>query len=362
MHIFCDESGNTGTDLLNIEQPMIALASTCLESAHCKELIAPLLRQGQAEAKYSRLKGTAKGQQAILRFFSSPAIVASLAKAMVADKRYYLITHIVDKLIEPPLHEMGADLYAGDGHIALVNVWYYAGNTILPDGHWDRVLRASLRAMRERSAAAYQNFDRVILAAANAATPENRDFATGLLLARGRLSEFIGVFDRYLGHYPVFDPSVDLFINLINEWMVQHSGQLHVTHDRSKPLKLSESHLREMMTPVVPRKIGYGNRQAELPLRVSELDFGDSAALPQLQVADLIAGASVDCLLAWAGRRPASSFHASMRQTNLIEIIRGGMLPTRDIERENEPLPGQRNLVDGSTDFLDEIGFFNEKR
>ena len=84
----------------------------------------------------------------IKNFYTFPSIVALVAKAQVADKRYYLITHIVDKLIEPPLHEMGHDLYAGDAHVGLVNVSYRAGHMILPDGHWDRVLRSALRAMQ----------------------------------------------------------------------------------------------------------------------------------------------------------------------------------------------------------------------
>ena len=358
MHIFCDESGNTGTDLLSADQPVFSLASTSLNVEECASLVAPLLRQGQSEAKYSRLKGNARGQAALVDFFSSPLLTASTAKFLLAEKRYYLITHIVDKLIEPPLHESGIDLYDGDGHVGLVNVWYYAGHTILPNGHWERVLHAVLRAMRERTNAAHQNFDRVISAAAAAAAPDAADFATGLLLARGRLGEFLGVY----GNSPVFDPAVDLFINLVNQWMVQEPGRFHLTHDQSKPLRSSEAFLRAMMTPLAPRLVGYGKRQAELPLRVSKFDFGDSRLLPQLQVADLIAGAAADCLLAWSGTRSSSSYHEAMRSTKLSSLACGGMIPSPEpFTRDNEAQPGQRSLVDGSAYFLAETGFFSNQ-
>jgi len=71
MRVFCDESGNTCLDLLNADQPLFSLASTNLDADVCRQLIAPLLRQGQAEAKYSKLKGTARGQAALLELFSS---------------------------------------------------------------------------------------------------------------------------------------------------------------------------------------------------------------------------------------------------------------------------------------------------
>ncbi len=354
MHIFCDESGNTGMDLLNVEQPLFSLASTNLDADVCRSLLAPLVRQDQSEAKYSKLKGSATGQRALVSFFSSLDLQPDSTKFLMADKRYYVITHIVDKLIEPPLHEAGVDLYAGDAHVGLVNVWYYAGGSIFPHGHWDKVLKAFVSAVRLRNAAAYRAFDDTLTAAAAGSQLDSQDFVTGLLLARGRLAEFIGV-------YPageVFDPAVDVFIDLINKWMAAYPGTFSVTHDRSKPLKKSESFLRVMMKPLPPRKIGYGSRRAELPLRVSNFEFASSADHPQLQVADLVAGASVDCLMAWSGKRPSLEYHEAMKSTRLSELSLGGMLPSPKHVRANDPEPDQSNLVDGSTSFLKEAGYF----
>ena len=349
MHIYCDESGNTGADLLSPEQPLFALAATSLSADLCRSLLEPLRRQRQQEVKYSRLKGTASGQRALLQFFASPEITPASTKLLVADKRYYVITHLVDKLIEPPVYEAGQDLYAGDAHVGLVNIWYYAGNTIFPGGHWDRVMHAFVAAIRQRSAAAYLEFDRTLLAAAATATADNADLVTGLMLAHGRLPEFLENFDR-----EVFDPAVDVFINMINKWMAAHAGMIDVTHDRSKPLKHSEAFLRSMMKPLPPRLIGYGTRQAELPLRVSRFEFADSAALPQLQVADLVAGAAVDGLLAWSGSRPTSGYHAALKATGFPSLIVDGMMPSTDFGRKNEPLPGQVSLVDGAARFFEE--------
>lgn len=354
MHVFCDESGNTGLDLLNAVQPIFSLASTVLDASACAALAAPLLRQGQKEAKYSRLKGTARGQEALLRFFSSDQLSPETTKLLMADKLYYVLTHLVDKLIEPPLHEAGIDLYARDGHVGLVNVWYYAGPRMIPEKAWKRLLQAFVTALRQRSSASFLACDAAILEVASVVREEFRDFATGLRLAAGRLDEFIGVFDDA----EVFDPAVDLFIDTMNKWMAQDAGMFDVTHDRSKPLKRSETFLRTMMRPLPTRLIGYGQRKAELPLRVRNFDFGDSVLMPQLQVADLVAGAAVDCLLAWSGRRESTAYHEAMKRTRLEQLLVGGMLPSPKIEPGAEPGPGEVNLVDGSTTFLDEAGYF----
>jgi hypothetical protein len=352
MHVFCDESGNSGANLLNRDQPLFSLASTSLSEEVSRELLAPLLRSGQVEAKYTKLKGTTSGQKALLQLFASPVLAPEVAKVLVADKRFYLITHMVDKLIEPPLHEAGLDLYAGDSHVGLVNVWYHAGKLIFPKGHWNRVMEAFVTAIRRRNTIAFSQFDAVLLKAYREAPPDLRDFATGLFMARGRLDEFIGVYEKGA----VFDPAVDLFIDMINQWMGQHPGMITVTHDRSKPLMQQDDLLRSMMMPLSPRKIGYGERQAELPLRIDKLKFGDSKVHPQLQLADLIAGAAIDGMLGISGRRPRSSYHDALQSTSFETLFVGGLLPsTKPFERSNEPAQGQRNLVDGSVDFFREV-------
>lgn len=354
MKLFYDESGNTGVDLLNTEQPVFCLASTSLDTDVAARLIAPLIRHGQKEAKYSKLKGSHQGQADLINFFSSPELTLENSKFSLADKKYYLISHIVDKLIEPPLHEGGIDLYENDAHVGLVNLWYYTGDSIFP-GQWKNIQEAFLKAIRQRNQSSFNQFDRILTQAYKLAPPDSRDIATGLFLACGRLDEFIGVYQDL----EVFDPAVDLFTSLTHQWMQQSHGLFHVTHDQSKPLKRSEKFLRTLMTPLTPRIIGYGNRQAELPLRISNFDFGDSAAHPQLQVADIIAGAAVDCLMAWSGKRPAQTYHTTLKETQLHTLFCDGMLPLVDnIGKKNPSRSGEKSLVDGSVEFLLQTGYF----
>ena len=354
MHVFCDESGNTGVDLLNAAQPVFAIASTKIATVDAYDLVSPLLRKGQVEAKYSKLKGSRPGQELLLQFFNAPIFSGDNTKVLIADKRFYLISHLVDKVMEPLAHECGVDLYAGDAHGGLTNLWFYTGANIFPQGRWDGVLAAFLKALQLRGPISYAYFDDTVREAFAFTPASMRDIASPLLAARGRLKEFIGAFRDLV----VFDPAVDLFTALIQLWMGETSASFDVTHDRSKPLKRNEAFLRALMTEGVKKRlIGYGARQAELPLRIAQLTFGDSKLLPQLQVADVFAGAAIDWVLAASGWRPRTAFHEALEQSRFMLTLKGGMWPSTDMTRENEPFPGQRSLPDGTADFFRDIGY-----
>ncbi len=353
IHVYCDESGNTGAALLDLEQPIFSLASTCIDPDRARELLSPLLREGQQEVKYAKLKGSARGQKQLIELFSSRELHQLNCKFTVVDKRFYLISHLVDKIIEPPLHEAKIDLYARDAHLGLANIWYFAGNQIFPNGHWKKVLDAFLNAIRRCDTSSFLQFDTVITKAASSADSGHHDFVTGLLLARGRLEEFIGVFRDV----EAFDPAVDAFTLLIHKWMADRSGRFPVTHDQSKPLKRNEKILRALMSPVATRVIGYGQRQHELPLRISTLQFDDSKIIASLQIADLIAGAAVDYLKTAFRKQSLTEYQTSL-QSVLSPIYVGGMLPTFETEAVEDPLPGQCSLPDGSAQFLQDVGYF----
>jgi hypothetical protein len=314
------------------------------------------MRQGQQEVKYAKLRGSVRGQKQLIDLFSSQELCPTNCIFTVVDKQFYLVSHLVDKLIEPPLHEANIDLYARDAHVGLANIWYFAGKLIFQRGQWKKVLEAFLAAVRRRDSNSFLQFDTILTRAASNANPEYADFVRGLLLARGRLEEFIGVYRDV----EAFDPAVDSFALLIHKWMSHIPGRFPVTHDQSKPLKRNESLLRALMSAAAPRVIGYGQRQHELPLRISTLEFGDSKRIASLQIADLIAGAAVDYLKAAFRKQPLTDYQCSL-QIILEQLFVGGMLPTLDTEVAEDPLPGQSSLPDGNAQFLKEVGYFGRQ-
>jgi hypothetical protein len=348
MELYFDESGNTGTDLLNEEQPIAVLASTSIKADVCAQLLLPLISQRQRELKYSRVKNSVAGRAVLVDLVRSGQLDPSNTKIMAAHKRFYLVAHLVDKLIEPSLYERNIDLYAGDGHVSTAEMFYAAGPFIFPNGDWLRMLKAFEAAIRRRSLDAYKAYDEAVEQACRKVVGTEYGIeAAGLYTTVGRLPELLRGFDDLA----VFDPMPDLFIGLVNFWMADTKEPLSVTHDRSKPMKRNEEFIRVMMTPLPIRTIGYGGRKAVLPLRIADLQFSNSENHPQLQLSDLVAGAVVDLLLAKAKHHQFTDYHKDLEGAGLLGLIAGGIGPTGKIERRNEAGDDEVSLVDGSADF-----------
>ncbi len=57
------------------------------------------------------------------------------------------------------------------------------------------------------------------------------------------------------------------------------------------------------------------------------------------------------------GKKPRLRYHELLIETNLESVFVDGMLPSKDFKLAENPAAGQLNLVDGSTAFLNEIGY-----
>lgn len=351
MDLYFDESGNTGANLLDKTQPVASLASTNLDEATCRTLLAPLLKQGQAEAKYSKLKGRHQGQAAVLTLLNNPALSRDTAKIMVADKRFYLVAQLVDKLIEPALLEAGINAYAGDMHVSMARMFHFVGPHAFPHGGWERLLAAFEGVLRRQSQEAFHAYERELRRVVLPATQGKFDHEAALIFgSSGRTQEFMQGYESQVA----FDPMPDLFVGVISQWMETFPGRFRVTHDDSKSLVQREPLIRELMTPLASRKIGYGWRTSELPLRIETLCFADSKLHAPLQLADVLAGAAMDLMMATLRYRPETEFHKQLRDSPLMNFMFYGIVAIPDFSRDNEPGTDDQSLVDGATEFLAE--------
>ena len=110
-----DESGNTGADLLNQQQPVFALASTCLSRDQANLILEPLTTPQTREIKFSRLRRTEAGRRRIIEFLSCSSLDPENTITTLFHKKYMIVTKVVDLLVENLAHEDGIDLYRGRG-------------------------------------------------------------------------------------------------------------------------------------------------------------------------------------------------------------------------------------------------------
>lgn len=125
-HIFLDESGFTGQDLLNPHQPVFCVASTTIDDITAESYHAELLEHSNArEVKHTRLMRRPFGQAKIANFLRQIKAEDNAFAVWVCHKRFALLAYFIDLWCEPLALRSGYDLYEDGAGLALSNMTYY---------------------------------------------------------------------------------------------------------------------------------------------------------------------------------------------------------------------------------------------
>jgi hypothetical protein len=126
----------------------------------------------------------------------------------------------------------------------------------------------------------------------------------------------------------LLDPAVPAFFDLASQWTAELNTPFAIAHDQSKPIAHERDRLEIIMTSAEPGREfeGPGPRR-QLPLLATGVRFADSQSVPQIQLADLIAGALATVYRA-AARRQRDEFAIALQDTRIGEIAGDLVWPT----------------------------------
>ena len=186
-----DESGNTGADLLNQQQPVFALASTCLSRDQANLILEPLTTPQTREIKFSRLRRTEAGRRRIIEFLSCSSLDPENTITTLFHKKYMIVTKVVDLLVENLAHEDGIDLYRDGANIAMSNYFYFCMPTFCGEGRTTTFLRRFVEMLRFRTPRKIRRF--YVAARTMYEHSTDREFAASLapILVSERMIDFI---------------------------------------------------------------------------------------------------------------------------------------------------------------------------
>ncbi len=336
MRIFVDEAGNTGGALLDVDQPVFVHASNNLSESEAAAML-DLVRSPQTqEVKFSRLRRIPAGQRKILDFLRAFSAMAGRSKTTVFHKRYMVVTKIVDVLIETIAHQFGQDLYRQGRNIAMSNLIITCFPVFLGRAVFDEFLSAFVRMLKEQTDSAIQDFYLVTeRISKNEHLRDLSDIFVPLRLSRGQISSILALNDA-----SSLDPAIPSFFNHCVEWG-KGDAEFEVVHDSSKPIKLYIDVFNAFMSKDVGSiTAGYDRRKFSLPLRSTGIQFADSKNYPQIQVADLVAGATAGFFNARA-RQESDEFIEALGTSGLVDMVKNIVWPDSDVSPEtlgtNEP-------------------------
>jgi hypothetical protein len=293
VEIGCDESGFSGTNLLDAASPVISHASVDLRVDEADELISALwsgYRRSPDELKSGRFLRGRRAGESLERFL---AALTGRAHVHLVDKEYFLVTRIVDLFLAEPSYAAGTRLTQDQRRAALI--LYRAGRSGGRD--WGDFLAAFVDLVRTKRRHQPDPSDlerlcraRDSLAADGLGSPADE------VLARLTRSRVWAVVTRLMDDDRSIPPPLEPLLPALAETVLYWSRgqrQVLVIHDEQSALtagrlKRLQQTLRDGAGLSV-RAVATGTPSQRLsPL--AGLVTVDSRDDPRIQVADLLAG------------------------------------------------------------------------
>ena len=131
MTIFSDESGYTGPNLTNKDQPYFVLATISFEEQEAKAIrdsfFSPVRAQ---ELKHSSLARNVKQHSMVLEYLKHLQSCQHRFKMYVIDKEFATVAKVVDYLVESAAHKIGLDIYSNGYAFKFANMLYYLARRV----------------------------------------------------------------------------------------------------------------------------------------------------------------------------------------------------------------------------------------
>ena len=349
--VYCDESGQTGEDLLNLAQPVFTVAGVHLDDGVAHDLVNDARLNNFTEWKFKRLRQSGNGRRAILRVLE--ALTSREAKWSGAHKRFVVVAKIVDQLLEPLMHEAGIDIYDRGGQNVVANAWFQAIPDALGPTRTEQLFQSFVTMHQERTDAAIDEFFRFLAQFGGEATGSVAEELSVLLDAREVAASLL------VGPSAVprdeIDPQVSMPIALLDGWGNKLQEPFRVVFDESPVIRDWLPKLEPLLFSDMPKTtIGYGERSFTLPLWAASISFGESTEHPQIQIADIVAGASAYLLKGTIETPDDERFHQTLQELNLLSMLTLAVWPEIGAvpDRRDARVPGQLDPATAAADFV----------
>jgi hypothetical protein len=290
VEIACDESGFSGTNLLDPATPVITHASVDLSVGEAVELITALRSGFRFSPNEFKSGQFLRGRRAVEALEWLLAALSGRAHVHLVDKEYFLVTRIVDLFLAEPSYAAGTRLTQHHRPAALA--LYRAGRSAGAD--WSVFLAAFVELVRikRRRRPDPRDLER-FLRTRDALLRDGVGARAEAVLAELDRTRVCAVLTRLVDHDRSIPPPLEPLLPALAETVLFWSGgqrRVLVIHDEQSALTAGRlSRLQQVLAGSVGSPpVGAGNAVLVSPL--AGLVMVDSRDDPRVQVADLLAG------------------------------------------------------------------------
>jgi hypothetical protein len=328
---YIDETGFTGEDLMSVDQPIFVQAT----NNYSADEVAALLRHAfsginAAELKYKQLVRGGRHEDRVLECIKAIANDPERSGTWIAHKEFAMVTFIVDWWMEPLAYQAGHNLYQDGANLSTANMLF-----LTLAGFWDVEFRRRLllhfqRMFRSRSVERFNECEAFVRKALSKVRGDRRDVLSLLWPSFGLLG--IDHVVKLPKH--VLDLSLPGLAAIGHRWRSRHEGPWEVVYDRSSMMakqawlweKLSSPHLSSASFD------GPGGEHV-FPMNVTATRFGDSQHEMQIQICDVVAGATASCSRAFAEGR-LTRYAEKLVEAGIEKLNLGSIWPSDQVTAE----------------------------
>ena len=287
--LYFDESGFTGDNLLDSTQPIFAIASTDLEPEVAEVILRETFpRYGGNEFKFSNIWRSRRNRANLPEFCRRMSSSQEHLLVWWVDKRFAVLTKIVDFLIEPLFSTTGYDFYA-DGFSLKYTNYIHFGLTQFAEGAFlDSLLRAYQQFSRDPTPQGLRNLQVRLRVMVGSSKEPVRVFLEQMALGADIFALHSGL-DSFR-HSD--DLQLTVMLAMVGHWRDRYSEDFEVVHDESSNFFGSRDLWNRATNPNVPTQLvptAQGTTY-QFPLRVVSTTGVDSKSCIPVQFCDVLAG------------------------------------------------------------------------
>lgn len=286
--IYFDESGFTGYNLLDKDQPVFTVASTDVDEATAEAILRQSFpRYRGAEFKFTNIWRSG-AREGLVNFGTRIGGLSDRVFVWMMDKRFAVLTKMVDLLIEPYVTAGGYDFYSDGFCWKYANYIHYGLTEFHPAEVMDRLLADYQAFSRAPSREALDSLRSQLGVMARSIGKPGQLFVEQMETGASLFERFHSLED----YKSTSELQLTSMLALVGRWRQRHHEDFRVVHDASANFFRRREMWDRITNSGVPGQIfpiGDGSF-VEFPLRVVSTAGVNSAACFSIQLVDVVAG------------------------------------------------------------------------
>ena len=320
---FMDESGYTGYDLLNNQQPFQGASSVRIDEENAKNLIDEYLPNNKSNELKHKILSRRKNNWSALLKIQHALLKDYQGLTYVCDKKYLLTLMFLDSCVEPFLYDRDMNFYENGQNYSLASLIYYAAPKLWGIKNHEELLYLFQRAVRTKSDVAVQALiEKAKSLMGNELSENLHPLSSG----------YSGCINAIKNPESNTDAAFIVLLGLISHIEKNTTSEYEVVHDTSDNLrKYNELISWFISVDTVGTFKQTKITELSFPLKLSAVSQQNSRHSYALQLADVLVGGAIEFTMARSGVIGKTDYNQAV-----VELYEDGniihMLPSLNFE------------------------------